>query len=238
MMPSHEVSREDTTKEKAFYLAGQLGLEARPGTRAWVRHGLQLRVAESRADRHAAAVIVRWRHYKAAWPVPPKTLCLTYLADLAGVAAGDAGAAGLVMVALLPGNYHAPRALGLEQFEVLTLVRMWRADDLGPKVAPDLTPAMLRRIVKGDRRSGLGSLEEEWTARKVRAEGLRARPRLLVTYADPKMGHDGATYLAAGATACGRGAGGKLLFAWALEPGVRQALGELGRAVKERGASC
>lgn len=73
----------------------------------------------------------------------------------------------------------------------------------------------------------LRSLAEEWTARKCRDGGLWAKPRLLVTYADPAVGHDGATYLAAGATACGAGTGGKLLFAWALDEDLRKPLADL-----------
>ena len=118
------------------------GHNARPGERAWVRHGLHVRVAERRRDRDIAADIVRRRHYLTRWPVPVKTKFLTYLADLDGAPGGDAGAAALAMVALLPNQYHVRLALGLGQLDVLTLVRTWRADDLGPAVAPDLTPEL------------------------------------------------------------------------------------------------
>jgi hypothetical protein len=184
---------------------------------------LRLRVAATRRERALVADIVRRRHYHGTWPARPRTLILSVLASLEGAAAAPSDdAAGLVMVALLPGNYHAAQALGLEHVEVLTLCRMWRADDLGPTIAPDLTPEMLRRVIRGERGRGtLRPLREEWCARKLRPGGLRATPRLLVTYADPAMGHDGATYAAAGAIFCGPSASGKLLFAWGLDDDIR-----------------
>lgn len=232
--PDHEdASRQDTTLEKAAYLS-QLALGAELGRRAWVHRALQLRVAESRSDRALVAEIVKRRHLHGRWPCPPRTLILSFLASLDGVGA-QPSAAGLVMVALLPGNYHVTRALGLAQYEVLTLTRMWRADDLGPSVAPDLTPEMLRQVVRGARRCGpLRGIRKEWLARKCRPDGLRAAPRLLATYADPAAGHDGATYLAAGASYCGTGSGGKRLFAWGLDEETRSQLRGLARVVAER----
>jgi hypothetical protein len=202
-----------------------------------VRHALRLRVAETRADCHLAAVIVRERHQLQRWPVPPRHKLLSYLSSLDGVEGGTAGAAGLVMVALLPNQYHVRLALGLSQLEVLTLARMWRADDLVPAIAPDLTPETLRRVVRGERGRGpLRDLRTEWIARRCTG-GLRAAPRLLATYADPALGHDGATYLAAGAVACGAAKCGKLLFAWGLDDEVRAQLAQYGRAVAERAAA-
>lgn len=218
MRADQQGSQRDTTARKVAYL-GQLALGAQPGSAGWVRRALRLRVAESRGDRALAAAIVRERHYlQRLVKRRGGALTLTYLADLDGKGASEAGAAGLVQVALLPGQYPVLPALGVAQYEALTLARLWRADDLGPKVAPGLTPELLRRVVRGERRRGpLLGLREEWIARKCREEGLRAAPRLLLTYADPAVGHDGATYLAAGAVACGPSAAGKLLFAWALD---------------------
>lgn len=234
-----DLSRRDTTREKLAYLAGaQLPLGAELGRRAWVHRAMRVRVVESRRDRDVAAAIVKRRHYLARWPVPPKTLVLSYLADLEGVEPGPAAAAGLVMVSLLPAQCHVARALEVQQYERLTLVRTWRADDLVPAVAPDFTPELLRRVVRGERGRGpLGGLVEEWSARKLRAGGLRATPRLLVTHADPALGHDGALYVAAGATFCGVASKGKLAFAWALDEVLREPLRQLGRAVAEREAS-
>ncbi len=232
-----DLSREDTTLRKASYLA-QMPLGARPGSRAWVHGALRLRVAESTKDRALVADVVKRRHYLGRWPARPRTLILSYLADLAGIAPGPAGAAGLVMIALLPGRFHVAKALDLHPCSVLSFARSWRADDLGPKVAPDLMPEIVRRVVRGERGRGpLRALAEEWTARKCRADGLRAVPRLLCTYADPAVGHDGALYLAAGASGCGPGVGGKLLFAWALDPSLREPLAQLAQAAAERGAA-
>lgn len=118
-----DYSREDTTHRKVAYLA-QLPLGAQPGSRAWVRQSLRLRVAETTRDRTAVAQIVRHSHYLRRWPVPPKTLILSYLADLgAGV-----GPAAVAMVALLAAQCHAARALDVHPCSVLTLVRNWRAE--------------------------------------------------------------------------------------------------------------
>lgn len=140
------LSRQDTTLGKARYLAAQMPLDARPGTRGWVHRALRLRVAEARRDRDLVAIIVRGRHYLGRWP----------------------------------------------------------------------------------------ALAEEWRARKCRPGGLWAAPRLLVAYADPAVGHDGGLYRGAGAAFCGPGAQGRLLFAWALDPALREPLRELGRAAEER----
>lgn len=221
-------SRRDTTLRKTAYLGAQLPLGV--GTQAWTRHALTLRVAETASDRALAADIIRRRHYLGRWPTPPRTLILTYLAGLAGYS----GAAALVTVAMLPGNYLAAQALGVAQYETLQLVRTWRADDLTPSVAPNLTPEVLRRVIRGERRRGpLRDLATEWTDRK--GANLRARPRLLVTHADPAVGHDGALYLAAGAVSLGSVPGGKLRFAWGLDATTHEDLRRFGVAHRERG---
>lgn len=231
--PGTDLSRRETALVRTAYLA-QLPLDARPGSRAWVRQSLRLRVAESTPDRSLVADVVRRRHYLGRWPVPPRTLILSYLADLAGVEAGPAGAAGMVMVALLAGQFHALRALDVHPCSALTLVRSWRACDLEPGVAPDFMPQILRRVVGGCRRSGLRPLAEEWSARKCRAGGLYAAPRLLLTYADPALGHDGGLYRGAGGRYLGAGAGGRLLFGWALDEALAAPLRQLEAAVDER----
>jgi hypothetical protein len=221
-LPS-DASRRDTTVGKLAYLT-QLPLGAKFGRRAWVHRALRLKIGTSRREKHLASHIVRTCHGMTTWPCPPKTLIMWYLATLDDVPSA-AGAAGIAMVALLPANYHVSRALKLAPYEVLTLARLWRADDLGPRITPDLTPEILRRLVRGERGRGpLHGIRDEWCARKCRAGGLRAAPRLLVTYADPAMGHDGRTYTAAGATDCGVASSGKLTFAWALDDETRLGL--------------
>lgn len=95
---------------------------------------------------------------------------------------------------------------------VLQLVRCWRADDLGPSIAPDLMPETLRRIVKRG--------AADWVT--LKCQNLAARPRLLISFADPAMGHDGNLYLGAGAVPLG--GKNKLLFAWPLDDSLRQPL--------------
>lgn len=233
LCPGSDLSRRETALLRTTYLA-QLPLEARPGSRAWVRQALRLRVAERTADRALVADVVRRRHYLGRWPAPPRTLLLSYLADLAGVEAGPAGAAGMVMIALLAGQFHALRALDVHPCSALTLVRSWRACDLTPDVAPDFMPQVLRRVVGGCARSGLRPLAEEWQARKCREGGLYAVPRLLLTYADPALGHDGGLYRGAGARYLGPGAQGRLLFGWALDEALLEPLRQLEAAAQER----
>lgn len=227
-----EVSRRDTTLSRVRYLA-QLPLGAPVGTQRWVRHALRIRVAENRQDRHLAAIIIRQRHYLGQWVAKPKVKILTYLAELAGCESSEAGCAGLVTVTLQPGNYHAAKALEVHPCSVLSLSRCWRADDLGPAVAPNFSPELLRRVVRGERGRGpLGPLGSEWAARKMTG-GLLAPARLLCTYADPSVGHDGATYAAAGAVDCGLSLSGKHLFCWALDPVLDEPLRKYAAAKRD-----
>jgi len=129
-----QVSRRDTSHAKTAHLA-QLPLGADLGRRGWVHRNLTLRVVESRRDILLCSDIVLNRHYLRRRGVPPRVLTLNYLASL-----GGEGAAAMAMAAMLPTNLGSLLpALGLHQAEVLQLVRCWRADDLGPSVAPDLS---------------------------------------------------------------------------------------------------
>jgi hypothetical protein len=79
-------------------------------------------------------------------------------------------------------------------------------------------------VVRGERTRGpLRQLAQEWSARKLTG-GLNAPARLLCSYADPRVGHDGAVYVAAGAVDCGTSQSGKRLFCWALDPGLDEEL--------------
>lgn len=195
-----DLSRRDTSHVKATHLT-QLPLGFDSGKRGWVHRALTIRVAESRRDRALVSDIVLRRHYLRRKATPPRVLVLSYLASL-----GGEGAAAMAQVALLPCNYGGLLpALGLHQAEVLQLVRSWRADDLGPQVAPDLMPEVLRRVVR--------RVAADWSA--LKCANLQARPRLLTSFADPAMGHDGNLYTGAGAVPLGGKS--KLLFAWALD---------------------
>jgi len=237
-----QVSRRDTTYVKVRYLAGQIPLWWMAKSRRWAVQRMAIRVVDNNrggaynaTDVRLYSDIVRRRHYLRRWPVPPNKKILVYLADIDGLQPGPAGVAGMMMFSLIPSNHivvEALRARGadLHQCEVLTLVRCWRADDLTPDVAPNFTPQFLRRVIRGHAVQALPSLRDVWVARKCN-ERLEAQPRLLVTYADPAQGHDGALYRAADAVFCGTAKDGKLLFAWALEDGLRDDL--MACAVKE-----
>ena len=222
-------SREDTTRQRAQYLL-QLpllgGVEL--GRRHWVEQALALRVVEGRADTALVNHIWMHRHYLGGQPTPPKVKRLSYLGQLTGLEPGDAGAAVACTVALMGSGSTAVQALrrelGLHPCSILELVRCWRADDLGLSVAPGLMLHALRRIVGGG--NGVRSLAEEWSARKL-THGLTAEPLILLTYADPALGHDGGLYRGAGAVSLGATGTGKLAFAWPLVPGLREPLRRL-----------
>lgn len=230
-----EVSRRDTVRARSVYLE-QLPISAQPGSRAWVRQTLALRVVERKADVALVNDIWMNRHYLGCQPAGPRMKRMSILGDLAGVVPGPAGCAVAVTVALQPTKsrvFQALRAgLELHPCNVIELTRCWRSDDLGPDIVPDLMPFVLRRIVKGG--NGLRPLAEEWNARKLTG-GLSAPARLLLTYADGEVGHDGGLYLGAGAVPVGRTQNGKLAFAWALDGSLRAELAAYGRAVAEKG---
>lgn len=218
-------SRRDTTLERVRYLAGQQPLLGpRPGERGFLRQALRLRVASGRADEAIVRDVLCRRHYLAAEmqrrgrqrPFPPRTLLLHYLADLSGwERPGEA--AGLVTVRIAPRNCHAITACALHPCAVIEVARAWRADDLGPEVVPHLSSYLTHQVVV--------RVRQDWLRLKVEPSAtLQAEPALLVAYSDPALGHDGATYRAAGAVALGAGAGGKLLFGWGLTPEIQALL--------------
>lgn len=207
-----DTSRQDTTWAKSAHLA-QLMLDFEPGSREWVKRALRLRVATKAPDVRLINQIWLERHYLQRRPTGPRQKVLHYLGDL-----GWTGAAVAVTVALVPTNSLVARclraALDVHPCSILELVRSYRADDLTPEVAPYLMPFTLARIVKGG--NGVKGLAAEWNARQLTG-GLEARARVLLTYADPSLGHDGGLYKAAGGLFMGRTVNGKLGFAWALE---------------------
>jgi hypothetical protein len=138
---------------------------------------------------------------------------------------GGSGSAAAVVVALLPSNLGGIlQALDVHTCSVLTLARSWRADDLGPETAPDLMCETLRRVVK--------RVAVDWEQRK--SANLQAKPRLLVTYADPGVKHDGGLYRGAGATPLG--GRDKQMFAWALDSALKEPLRQYAQARLDRAA--
>lgn len=86
------------------------------------------------------------------------------------------------MEGLLPCNYgQLLGVLNVHQAEVIQFLRCWRSDDLDVDTAPDFLPEVLRRVVK--------RVVTDWADRKCR--NLQAKPRLLTSFFDPAVGHDG-----------------------------------------------
>ena len=225
--PCLDTSREDTTLRRGLYLLdAQYEIVVSPawGIRSWVHRALELRIAESRADAALLTDIWLSRHYLGRRATRPRVKVLSWIGNLRGITPGDAGAAVAVAVALQPsqsGPMMALRSAGVHPCSILELVRCWRADDLTPDLTPDLMPYVLRRVVNGG--NGVRSLYEEWSERKL-TNGLEAEPLVLITYADPGVGHDGGLYRGAGAIPVGFTGNGKLAFAWPLRPHVRAIL--------------
>lgn len=209
MIATNQTSRQDTTWQKVAHLA-QLPLGSMLGSRRWVRDNLSLRIAESRADITEVSDILLKRHYLRRRATPPRTLVMSYLGSL-----GGQGACAMVQVAMLPANTKALcLALDLHPCSILTLVRAWRADDCTPDRTPGLMPLVIRRTVR--------RLAADWTERKC--QRVQAKPRLLISYCDPALQHDGGTYIGAAAIPLGPCAGGKLLFCWPLDDMLREPL--------------
>lgn len=213
----------------------EMASSVKPMTRGQVHRRLSLRVAEVSRDITLVNRVWMERHYLRRRPVPPRVKVLHIVGDVSGVDPGAAGCSVAVTVALLSGTASRVHrslcaALELHPCNVIELARSWRSDALTPEVAPDLMPFALRRIVKGG--NGLKPLAEEWNTRRLNA-GLSAPARVLLTYADGSVGHDGGLYLGAGAVAVGRTANGKRAFAWALDGLLIEPLRAWAEALKE-----
>lgn len=100
----------------------------------------------------------------------------------------------------------------LHPAEVIQFVRAGRADDVGPDTCPDFMPETIRTIVR--------RAAADWAERK--GSNLAACPRLLLSRADPAVGHDGNLYIGAGAVSLGGKS--KLLFGWPLDAELKRSL--------------
>ncbi|WP_374712271.1 hypothetical protein, partial [Symbiobacterium terraclitae] len=92
--------------------------------------------------------------------------------------------------------------------EALEVARNFLADDLRWPAVPDLAPAILREVVRRMRQG------DDWA--EVVAERVKWRPRWLLSFSDPHVGHDGGLYRGAGALHLGRTTGGKEVWGWPL----------------------
>lgn len=209
-------ARHSTTHAEAQYLGPYGRLAGNPLSRSWVRQAVRqgLRVARTPAEKRRVMDVWRHVHYlgKGSGNVfPPRTIRLSYYLDLAVLRPEPhpwIPAACVTIRYALPGG--VPPRLGLESpLQALEIARSFVADDLRWPHIRDLSPAVLREVV---RRMRLG---HDW--QQVVRGRVKWRPRWLLTYADPAVGHDGAVYRGAGAVYLGQSVGGKLLFGWRLD---------------------
>ncbi len=82
------------------------------------------------------------------------------------------------------------------------------ADDLRYPHVVDLGPEILREVVRRMRQG------DDWA--EVVAGRVQWRPRWLLSFSDPAVGHDGGLYRGAGARCLGETAGGKGVWGWEL----------------------
>jgi len=208
-------ARISTTASAALYLGRGGHLLGHPHSRSWVRRAVRtgLRVARTAAEKRRVMDVWRHVHYLGRGGgnvFPPRTIRLSYYLDLPCLRVQPEPwipAAAVTIRYALPGGI--PSWLGLESpLQALEIARSFVADDLRWPAIRDLSPAVLREVVRRTR-EGL-----DW--REVVRGRVLWEPRWLLTFADPAVGHDGGVYVGAGARYLGESAGGKLIFGWPL----------------------
>jgi len=224
-LPLPRDARHSTVKAEALYLGGWGRLAGNPLSRSWVRRTARqgLRVAHTRAERRRVMEVWRRVHYlgdparadrQPNWsPIGCRCIRMSYYMDLPCLRPEPQPwipAACVTIRYALPGG--VPAHLGLSSpLEALEIARSFVADDLRWPVVRDLSPAVLREVVRRMRDGG------DWA--QTVAGRVKWRPRWLLSYADPGVGHDGGLYRGAGAEYLGESVGGKLLFGWSLTGG-------------------
>lgn len=207
-----------TAMQTSYYGTGVAWGNTR--SRSWVRNTIRehLRVAESREDRHRVMDVWKRHHYLADGrsPFKPKTTHISYILDMPGWVMSDPPGIPSACASLIyckPGGIRPllGRLGCTTTMQVMELVRNFVADDV--REIPDFSPRVLREIVRRMRQG------DDWERNNARLENScrsDCRPRWLITYADPAVGHDGGLYRGAGAEEIGESASGKLLFGWPL----------------------
>lgn len=219
MSMPHDLSpsgaRVSTTHAEANYLGAWGRVMGSPQSRGWVRNTVRQELKVARTAAEVRRVMRVWReiHYLGRGqsdPIGIKQIRLSYYLDLPALRAQPIpwfpAAAVTVRFALRNG---IPQSLGLEStLQALEIARNFTADDLRTSIN-DFSPSVLREVVRRLRQG------TDW------AETVRGRvlwqPRWLLSFSDPRAGHDGGLYRGAGAVFLGERTQGKHVWGWRLD---------------------
>lgn len=214
-LPRWEGARHSTALQETAYLAGGGRLMFDPHSRGQVHRVVRqwLRVARTPAEKRRVMDVWRHIHYLGRGGgnvFPPRTIRLSYYLDLPALRPVPHPwypAAAVTIRFALPGG--VPADLGLKSpLEALEIARCFVADDLRYPHVVDLGPEILREVVRRMRQG------DDWA--EVVAGRVQWRPRWLLSFSDPAVGHDGGLYRGAGARCLGETAGGKGVWGWEL----------------------
>lgn len=214
-VPQWQGARHSTALMPTTYLGigGRLAFNVR--SRGEVRRTIRqwLRMARTPAERRRVLDVWRYIHYlgRGGGSVfPPRTIRLSYYLDLPALRPVPHPwypSAAVTLRFALPGG--VPADLGLESpLQAVEIARCFVCDDLRWPTVPDLAPAVLRAVVRRMRQG------DDWA--EVVAERVKWRPRWLLSFSDPHVGHDGGLYRGAGAEYLGQLPGGKVVWGWPL----------------------
>jgi len=225
--PRWDGARHSTSQMPTAYLCGMGRLAFDPKNRSEMRRVVRqwLRVARTPAEKRRVMDVWRYIHYlgKGGGAVfPPRTIRLSYYLDLPALRPVPHPwypAACVTIRFALPGGI--PPELGLDSpMEALEIARNFLADDLRWPAVPDLAPEILREVV---RRMRVGT---DWA--EVVAGRVLWKPRWLLSFSDPAVGHDGGLYRGAGALYLGTTVGGKEVWGWPLSQDAVKEMNLLG----------
>lgn len=214
-LPRWDGARHSTAQLQTAYLGGVGRLAFNPHSRGEMRRTVRqwLRVARTAEERRRVLDVWRHIHYlgKGGGAVfPPRTIRLSYYIDLPALRPAPHPwypAASLTIRYALPGGIPADLRLD-SPMQALEIARNYLADDLRYPAVPDLAPEILREVVRRMRQG------DDWA--EVVAGRVRWRPRWLLSFSDPVVGHDGGLYRGAGAQYLGQRSGGKEVWGWEL----------------------
>jgi len=214
-LPRWDGARHSTAQVETCYLGHGGRLMFNPRSRGEVHRVVRqwLRVARTPAEKRRVMDVWRHIHYLGRGGgnvFPPRTIRLSYYLDLPALRPVPHPwypAAAVTIRFALPGG--VPADLGLKSpLEALEIARCFVADDLRYPHVVDLGPEILREVVRRMRQG------DDWA--EVVAGRVQWRPRWLLSFSDPAVGHDGGLYRGAGARCLGETAGGKGVWGWEL----------------------